>query len=200
MRFLVAAVIAAFLTFSSSAQADTCPEGKVCVDEADMKMMLQVLRERKCLAETLPTVASDPITIVVDRQGRVYGSGSDPHPYTLHLNWCNYTIKAESQVKTVVAEHVEPTWGFRFRPKATFGVLGTELLVGERFSNALDGGLLLEPFYIQWLNIHGYIGVRSVGAGLGVDLTKNFGVNLGYAVTWSGWRSNPFASLYFAFW
>ncbi len=199
MRFLVAVLFAVILTFSSLALAQTCPTGKVCVDNADMQTFIAIAKERKCLVETTPTFTADPITIVVDRQGRVYSSGAEPHPYALHLGWCNFAVEAKGEVKTVVAEHDEPTWGFRFRVKATLGVLGTELLVGEHFTNALDGGLLLEPFYFQWLNVHGYVGVRSVGAGLGADLTKNFGLGLGYALTWGGWRSNPFASLYFAF-
>jgi hypothetical protein len=200
MRALFAALVAALVTVSVPASAQTCAKEQTCVDDADLAIMLKVLRERKCLLETTPVITADPITIVVDRQGRVYGSGSDPKPYTLHVGWCDFAVTAQSQMKTVVAEHVDASWGFRFRPKATFGILGTELLVGERFTNALDGGILLEPFYVRSVNVNGYVGVRSVGAGIGFDLTKNFGLNVGYAITWSAWRSNPFASLYFAFW
>jgi len=65
----------------------------------------------------------------------------------------------------------------------------------------IDGGVLLEPFFIRWANVNAYVGVRSVGGGVGIDLTKNFGVYLGYAVTWwPTWNSNPYLGISFALW
>lgn len=204
MRALIAVLAALLLillpTNAWGEEEDTCPDGKVCIEEKDWKTVATVLREKQCLMKTDPKVTADPLTIVVDRQGRIYGSGSNPQPFTMRLSWCNYDITAEGQTKIVAAQYVEPDWGFRFRPKATVGILWTELLVGEKFTNAVDGGALIEPFYYHFVNLNAYVGVRSLGAGVGFDLTKNFGVNLGYAITWNGWRSNPFASAYFAFW
>lgn len=203
MRRISSALLALglFLTTRETvAQDEPCPYGKVCVDQEDMIPILDALHEKKCLLETPPKVTSDALTIVTDRQGRIYGSGSNPVPFQMTLNWCNYEITAKGQTRIMAAQRIEPSWGFRFRPKATFGVLGTELLGGEKFTDTLDGGLLLEPFYVGPVNVNGYVGLRSGGAGLGLDVTKNFGVGLGYAITWGAWRSNPFVSLYFAFW
>jgi hypothetical protein len=203
MRY-TAAILASLLltTVSATALAETpmCPEGMVCVEQADMVEITKILKEKKCLVSTQPTLKLDPITIVVDRQGRVYGSGEEPHPYKVQMTWCDYDITANGEAKLTAAEHVDPDWGFRFRPKATFGLLGTELLMAPKFTDSLDGGLLLEPFYYRWVNINGYVGIRSFGAALGFDITKNFGLAAGYAVTWGGWRSNPFAGAYFSFW
>jgi hypothetical protein len=201
MRIVILAVVLlGLLAETAYAQDASCPAGKVCVDKADMPTFLEALKEKQCLLKTPPTVTSDPLTIVIDRDGRVYGSGSDPHPYTVHLSWCNYTLDAKGETKIVAAMASEPSYGFRFRPKAALGLLGTELVSGAKFADSWDGGILLEPFFFQWANINAYVGFRSVGAGLGFDITKNFGAYLGYAVTWGGWRSNPLASLYFSFW
>jgi hypothetical protein len=176
-----------------------CPAGFTCVSDTDMAVFLPLLAAQKCRTETLPEVTSDSITIIVDKEGRIYGSGSGPHPYTIHISWCNYDIEAKSDMKLQVGKMVEPEWGFRVRLKATFGLLAREAVDGAKVQDALDGGLLLEPFYFHWANVNVYVGVRSLGGGLGFDLTDNFGLYGGYALTWATWRSNPFVSFYFAF-
>jgi hypothetical protein len=170
-----------------------------CVDNEDLKTFISLLKAQKCRTDTQPTVTADPITIVVDRQGRVFGSGTGDKPWKIHLDWCNYKLEATTNLHMDVAQRVEPTWGFRLRVKATFGVLGTELFKAKRFDQALDGGIMVEPFFIRWANLNAVVGVRSLGAGFGFDLTNNFGGYLGYALTWGTWRSNPFASVFFAF-
>lgn len=200
-KILAASILALCLTTARTAAGqEVCPSGKVCVDKEDMPVLIEALKEKKCLLSQEPKVATTPITVITDRQGRIYASGNQPNPFTVHLEWCNYSIDAEGSTKILAAKLVEPSWGFRFRPKATVGILGTELLRGEKFTSTLDGGALLEPFYFHWVNLNAYVGIRSVGGGLGVDLTKNVGVNLSYAVTWESWRSNPFLSVSFALW
>jgi hypothetical protein len=186
---------------AKEARADECASPSTCVPEQDMSVFVDVLKEKQCLLTEAPKIKADAVTIVVDRDGRVYGSGSDPKPYQLHLDWCNYQIDAKSNIQLQVAQRVEPTWGFRFRAKAAFGILVADIFRDEvdEFHQALDGGLLIEPFFVQLFNFSGYVGVRSVGAGLGVDITNNFGIHTGYALTWSSWRSNPFVAVYFAF-
>lgn len=191
-------LVAFFVSSTAFAQA-ACPAGKVCVDKKDMTTFLEIAKEKRCLVSTQPEVKADPLTIVVDKQGRVYGSGSGPQPFKLHLTWCNYELDATGQTKIVAAQMVEPDWGFRFRPKAALGLLGADLLRGEKFTSTIDGGALIEPFYYHFLNVNAYVGVRSVGGGLGIDLTRNFGLYMGYAITWDGWRSNVMVGAYFSF-
>ncbi len=199
-NFLALVALCFVLLFPFTAQAqDSCPVGKVCVDEEDVPIFIEALKEKKCLATTPPDIMADPLTVVIDRQGRVYGSGSGPQPFKLHMTWCNYEVEAVGQTRIVSAQRVEPDWGFRFRPKATLGLLGTELVRGEKFTSTIDGGALIEPFYFHFVNINGYVGVRSVGGGVGFDLTRNFGFHLGMVATWDGWRANPFVSAYFSF-
>jgi hypothetical protein len=182
-----------------AATTTVCPAGYTCVVDEDMKAFLQLLRDQKCRAETQPTITADPVIIVVDRKGRVFGSGTGVKPYHLKFVWCNYQLDAQTNIHLDVAQHVEPTWGFRLRLKAAAGVLALDAFKDKKMYEALDGGLLVEPFFIQWANLNGYVGFRSVGLGLGFDLTTNFGGYAGYALTWGSWRSNPFIGVYFAF-
>lgn len=160
--------------------------------------MVKVLQEKKCLLTDKPTFDLDPVTIVVDKSGRVYGSGTDPKPYQLHMKWCSYEIEGTGSVKILAAVREEPDWGFRFRPKAMVGYLPAEALA-KSWQDGIDGGLLLEPFFWRSLNINAQVGVRSFGAGFGLDLTRNFGAYLGYAMTWGSWRSSPNIGLWFSF-
>jgi hypothetical protein len=165
-----------------------------------MKVFVSLLQAQKCRLDNIPKLTADSVTIVVDKDGRVYGSGDDPKPYKLHIDWCNYQIDVKSQIKLVVAQKTEPTYGFRFRMKAALGYLPVEAFSEKDAGRGVDGGMLFEPAFWQWANINAYVGVRSVGAGLGFDLTRNFGLYAGYAMAWGTWRSNPHAALYFSFW
>jgi hypothetical protein len=188
-----------FLTASRPAQGAECTSG-TCVPADDLKTFVQLAKEHKCRAEMPPTFALDPITIIVDKQGRIFGSGSDPKPFTLKATWCNYTLEGKGQTKILAAQREEPIWGWRFRLKLAVGYLPATAYYQKDGYAGLDAGLLLEPFFLSWANVNAYVGVRSVGGGLGFDLLKNFGLHLGYAVTWGTWQHNPHAAIYFAFW
>lgn len=197
MRYFLFPLI--MLTAQTVVAQPVCSGSSTCVMNEDLHTFVQLARDHKCRAEQTPQVTSDPITIIVDREGRIYGSGTGERPFTLNLKWCNYEIQAKSSLTIQTARRVEPTWGFRLRTKATFGVLGAELLSGKRFNQSVDGGILIEPFFFRWVNINAGVGVRSFGVGLGADVTHNFGLYLGYAVTWGAWKPNPFLAAYFAF-
>jgi hypothetical protein len=137
---------------------------------------------------------------VVDRDGRIYGSGSAPKPYTVKLKWCNYEVEAKGQVTLQAAQRVEPSYGFRFRPKAAIGHLPLVALDKKDGYAGLDAGVLVEPFFLSWSNLNAYIGFRAGGAGIGFDITKNMGLYLGYAVTWGSWQHNPHGAISFALW
>jgi len=199
---LLLATLAALVLLSSPALAQEapCAVGSTCVPPNDLKDMVVALKGQRCLKTQKPTFKLDPITIVTDKDGRTYVSGDKPLPYTLHMAWCGYDVSAEGKVEATAARMIPPDWGFRFRPKATLGFLVADTFSRDPWSRGLDGGALIEPFYFHWVNINAYVGVRSVGGGLGFDVTKNFGLYGGYAITWEGWRHNPFVSAYFAFW
>jgi len=189
---------------ASAAAQTTCPAGSTCVPPEDMEVFVKILKEKKCLQETKPTFKLDPINIVVDQDGRVYYTGADPKPYTLKMSWCNYEAEGTGKVDLVVAKKEPPTWGFRFRPKFA----GSFLFVDgfEKYndkydpSRAVDVGILWEFLYWHSFNLNVATGFRSAGAGLGMDITRNFGIYAGYAFSWWTLKHNPQMGLYFAFW
>lgn len=192
-----------------------CTNG-TCVPKADMDKFIEVLKEKKCLQTTKPTFELDPINIVVDKDGRVFYSGAAPNPYTLHMKWCNYEAEAQGKVSLVTALHVPSIWGFRFRPKAYMGVLPIEAFnitvsneaktaLGQKttpltFGDVWDAGVMVDFFHYDWFNLNAAVGYRSFGAGIGADLTQNFGLYLGYANTWGTWHHNFNLALWFSFW
>lgn len=205
MRRLVAGFFASLALLGSGEAlggepTPTCPEGSVCVPPDDMRVFVELLREKKCLQETKPNLRIDPITVVEDKEGRMFVSGGNPFPYTVHLDWCSYGVEAVGRLNVVVARSVPETYGVRFRLKAAPSYLPLEALTRGDGYDGLDFGVLLEPVYFQSSNLNVYVGVRSLGAGVGLDLTRNLGVYAGYAATLGSWRPNPNVGLSFALW
>lgn len=196
----VAFLITLFVTASAFAQGTTCAAGATCVPPEDLRVFTTLLKDQKCRNETPPTFTADPITIIEDEEGRVFGTGSAPIPWKMHLKWCEYDINALGNVSILAAKKIPPTWGFRFRLKFSSGVLITNLARGDKFGNTVDVGVLWEGFYYKSVNLNLATGFRSVGLGVGIDLTKNFGPYIGYSIAYDGWVSNPAVGLSFAFW
>lgn len=179
-----------------------CQGDDVCVAREDLDKFIELARERQCLDRTPPTFRLDPITIITDKEGRVFYTGNDPkRPYKLRVDWCHYSLEAEGEVKVVAAMNEPPTWGFRFRPKAYLGYLPLKLIEkGSSFSDGIDAGLMLDFFYVRWVNVNIAAGFRSTGAGAGFDITENFGAYIGYAFAWGmDPAHNVLGSIYFAF-
>jgi hypothetical protein len=195
-----AALATSLLLLAPVVQAqEACDEG-VCVDREDLEKFIQLAEDAKCRETTPPTFQLDPISVIVDKDGRIYGSGSDPQPYKLTMTWCNYQVEGRGQVQIIAAKRIPKEYGFRFRPKAAMGYLPLVALEEHTAASGVDIGILLEPVYYHWVNLNGYVGVRSAGAGVGLDVTRNMGVYLGWAITWGAWQQNVHAAVSFALW
>lgn len=177
-----------------------CGEGSTCVSDTDLKAFIVLLEEKQCLQTTQPTIQLDPVTVVVDKDGRVYYSGANPKPYTLKINWCNYALTASGKVALTVAKNEPPVWGFRFRPK----FVGSYLFVdGFSSSKAIDGvdvGVLWDFLYYKSFNLNVSTGFRSIGGGVGLDLVRNITLYSGYSFSWWTLRHNPSIGMGFSFW
>lgn len=172
-----------------------------CVPDEDMKAFVELLKEKKCLQDQKPEFQLDPVNIIVDRDGRIYYSGADPHPYKLRMTWCTYEVEAEGKVEVLAAVQEPPTFGFRFRPKAYLGMLLLEpFRDGNTLSSGADAGLMLDMLYLHDFNLNVHVGYKSVGGGVGVDILRSFGAYAGYALSWDGFHHNPEAALWFSFW
>lgn len=191
--WLVAGVL---LSTPAMAHSECLPTDS-CVSQEDMAVFLEVLREKQCLQTTRPTFKLAPIHITHDKDGRVYVK--DTENYQVSFTWCPYTVEATAKLKVDVAQAVPPTWGFRFRTKVTPSFLPVAALDARDGYAGLDVGVLLEPFFYKDWNLNGYVGVRSFGAGVGLDLTKNLGVYVGYAQPF-GASAGPHLGLSFALW
>jgi hypothetical protein len=177
-----------------------CDEGATCVSDADMKVFIALLEEKHCFQTTQPTIQLDPVTVVVDKDDRVYYSGADPKPYSLKLSWCSYEVLATGKVALTVAKNEPPVWGFRFRPK----FVGSYLFIdGFSSSKAIDGvdvGVLWDFLYYKSVNLNISTGFRSIGGGLGFDLFKNMTLYTGWAFSWWTLEHNPSIGVGFALW
>ena len=177
-----------------------CSSPDQCVSDKDMSAFIQVLTEKQCLQKTHPTFQLDPITIVVDKEGRVYYSGAAPKPYTVKMTWCGYDVIAEGSVALVVAKNEPPVWGFRFRPKFAGSYLFVDGFSSTKAVDGVDIGILWDIFYYKAVNLNIATGFRSVGAGVGLDLFRNMTLYGGYAFSWWTLKHNPSVGVGFALW
>lgn len=199
MKRLLLALLLLLWSIPAEAQV-VCGEGATCVSDADLKAFVTLLEEKKCLQTTQPTIQLDPVTVVVDKNGRVYYSGADPKPYTLKLSWCAYEVTATGKVALTVARNEPPTWGFRFRPKFAGSYLFVDGFSSTKAIDGVDVGILWDFLYYKSLNLNASTGFRSIGGGVGFDITSNFGIYAGYSFSWWTLKHNPQLGLYFSFW
>ena len=189
-----------------AAHGQECKDPDVCVARKDLDLFLKLAREKKCLVENEPAFELDPINIIVDRDGRVFFSGAEPFPYTLRMAWCDYEVEAKGKVSILAAVREPPTWGFRFRPKAYISALPLEAIWHDtsvsdlKVYDLIDAGVMVDFLYWEWANLNGAVGFRSLGGGIGFDLTSNFGAYAGYGLTWGDWNHNVNVGLWFSFW
>ena len=184
-----------------AAQTTTCvsTDDTVCLPRQDFQRFLDIALERQCLEKKKPVFEVDPITVVTDSEGRVFYTGADPNkPYRVTMSWCHYEVEAVGKVSIVAAMKEPATSGLRFRPKAYLGHLPLKLAKGK-FHDGIDAGLLVDWLFIHDFNLNVAAGFRSLGLGVGVDLTKNFGVYAGYAIGYTAPTHNVNASIYFSF-
>jgi hypothetical protein len=179
----------------------SCPNSDdTCVTKGDLDTFVEVLKEKRCLQTTPPTLKLDSVTITTDVDGRVYYSGADPNPYTVRMAWCGYEVVATTKLSLVVARREPPVWGLRFRPKFAGSFLFVDAFKQSSAGEAVDVGVLWDILYYKAFNFNIATGFRSAGLGIGIDLTKNFGWFVGTSYSWWTLKVNPQTGLYFAFW
>ena len=177
-----------------------CSAGSTCVSDTDLKTFVTLAQEKQCLQKNQPTFKLDPITVIVDKDGRVYYSGDEPKPYSLKMTWCTYEVTTTGKVALVVAKNEPPVWGFRFKPKFAGSYLFVDGFSSSKAIDGFDVGILWDFLYYKAVNLNVATGFRSIGAGLGLDITRNFGGFAGYAFSWWTLKHNPQLGLYFSFW
>jgi hypothetical protein len=184
---------------TSVAEAQQCGNKSVCVPQVDLEKFVALARERKCLDESEPEFTLDTISVLTDVDGRVFYTGADAKkPFKVTMKWCHLTVVGDGEVELIAARQTPATSGFRFRPKAYLGYLPLKLSDRD-FDEGIDAGMLIDVAFVEWVNLNLAAGFRSVGAGLGFDITQNFGAYTGYALGWTAPHQNVNVGVYFAF-
>jgi len=197
MHFRIAALVLTSTTFSLA--ESPCPNNNTCVPNEDLRDMVTIMREHKCLKIEKPEFKLSPIVILTDREGRIYTSGAQPVPWTLQMKWCSKETVATGLVNVDVAKYIPPEYGFRLRPKAWIGYLPLEALDTKEAGHGIDAGVMLDFAHWKWINANLTAGVRSGGVGIGADITQNFGAYAGWSMTWGSWHQNVVGAFWFAF-
>lgn len=183
---------------------EVCDKDSVCVGPKEQRIIGIIAREKYCQLNEPPEFKLDPIQLTLDKNGRVFFSGSEPRPYKLSMSWCNYEVEAKGVVKVITAMEKPPIWGLRLRPKAYMGFLPSEAFYDSETPRELgdytDAGFMIDFLYYDWVNLNLAVGYRSIGGGLGVDLTENFGLYVGYSSTWGNWHHGLTVGAWFSFW
>ncbi len=195
------------LLFSNSVVAqDECvpPEGGRCLTKEQFEAVKRGLTELDMIHSSPAVLStSDEIVIIHDWEGRVYTNSGSSNPMTFKLK-LGETVERDMAVTLPTKLYYRPKPPdpmFRLRIRAQVGLLIPELVqtISGKKQSFWDGSLGLDFFHYKMLNFAVWTGVRSVGAGVGFDITKNFGPYLGYALRYDGFKSSVTLGTYMSF-
>lgn len=180
------------------------PPGGKCLTADQYERVKQALKELDDIHSSPAELRIEqPVTVVHDWQGRVYVNGGDKSPIPAKLRIGQHVDRdmAVTLETRVFYREKPPDPMFRLRLRAQAGILVPQFItaVSKERQNFFDGGLGLDFFHLGPVNASVNLGVFSSGAGLGLDVTKNFGAMVGYALIYDGLKSSVIAGLYFAF-
>jgi hypothetical protein len=202
------ALMIALFSSHSYAQSIECEENSQCISNEEIEKCEVFKEATKELVEIKSSeskiVIEEPIIVIRDWQDRVYINGGENKPIPVHLT-IGETIDREMEMVLPIEvgyRDKPPDPMFRLRIRAQAGLLIPETVLTIKNSELQpfwDAQLALDFFHIDWFNTAVHLGVRSTGAGLGIDLTKNFGSYVGYALTYEPIRSSVFTGVYFSF-
>ena len=182
--------------------------GGVYLTKINKNKIIKALKELKNIYDSkAELIFKEPIIIIRDWKDRIYINGGAKKPIKVELKIGKHIdrdFNASLPIRIFYRKAPPVPW-FRLRIRAQVGILVLEAI------HDISGTNNLRPFWdagIGWdfmripminLNLAGYTGIRSVGGGVGLDLTKNFGVYVGYGLIYNGFRSSVLTSFYFAF-
>lgn len=190
--------------FAQECPPSAVPEGGVCLTKEGKDKVVAAVKELEDLHSAKAELKfKDEIVIVRDWDDRVYVNGGDKKPIRATLTLGSSVSRdMEVELPVTVSYREKPADPmFRLRIRAQAGVLVPEMVktFGGESTAFWDAGLGWDFFHLGPANLSAYTGIRSVGGGLGLDLTKNFGPYAGYALVFSGFKSSLLVGAYFSF-
>jgi hypothetical protein len=191
------------LLYPSLALAQEPPPGGVCLTQEQKEILKKVVDELEEIKSSKAEIkATEPIIIVRDWQDRVFINGGEAKPIKLKLT-LGKTIDRDMELTLPIQVHYRekpPDPMFRLRIRAQAGFLIPMLFEDlERIDRSVDAGIGWDIFHLDSFNFAINTGIRSAGAGVGIDVTKNFGFQGSYALVYSGFESGALVSTYFSF-
>lgn len=205
MRFF-APIACAMLTVCVPAAAQQPPcvpcEGK-CLTPDQVGKLRQTVDELDDIHKSPVSIQADPVVVVRDWDGRVYVNGGAGQPLRMKVKVGKHIDRDVLVTMDVrVSYRPEPPSPLlRLRLRAQAGLLipqAMQTASGDKQA-FWDAGIGWDFLHYGILNLAAYTGVRSLGAGPGLDLTKNFGLYAGYALVYDGFKSSVLATAYFSF-
>jgi hypothetical protein len=109
--------------------------------------------------------------------------------------WCNWELRwkltPEFQITKEEPPQI-PSYGARVRVRA-----GVQFVPDWNASlrEAFDPVLFLESFYWRAFHVSSHVGLRTLGTGIGVDITNTVDAYVGVGVTWGAWEVLPVLGL-----
>ena len=176
--------------------------GGVCLTADEKQKVIAAVQELKKIKDS-PAILKiqDPIEVISDYTGRVYVDGGVTKPLRAKLTLGD-TIDRDMAItldSKVAYRPKPPDPMFRLRIRAQAGVLIPQFLQSDSGWNKYDFGIALDFIHLDWANLSAYAGARSAGGGIGIDLTRNFGLNANAVVVYDGFRLGMLTGFYFAF-
>lgn len=222
MRALLA-VLAALLLSGPALAQDPEPErppcsqelldsGGICLTKEQKEKLVKAVKELEDIHGSKAEIElEEPIVIVRDWEDRVYVNGGEKKPIKMKLKIGEHVdrdLEVQLPIRVYYREEPPDPW-FRLRVRFQAGILIPEAIRSIRNTDDGDDETGLEEFWdagLSWdflhydaLNLAVYTGIRSVGIGPGVDLTKNFGLYAGYSFVYASLGHSLQTAAYFSF-
>lgn len=196
-----------------------CPQelldsGGVCLTKEQKEELRAAIKELKDIHESKAEVELlEPIVIVRDWEDRVYINGGEKKPIKMKLRVGEHVdrdMEVQLPIKVFYRDEPQPDpFGFRLRFRFQAGLLVPEMIKSIKHAtdddeetgreDFWDAGLSWDFLYYESLNLSVYAGIRSLGIGPGVDLTKNFGLYAGYSFVYTTLGHSMQTAAYFSF-
>jgi hypothetical protein len=200
-------VLLLFFINSKVAYAQECPpKGGICLTAEQRARLKKALEELNNIHKSKVELEfKDNIIIIRDWEGRIYINGGQKVPLKAKLKIGKHIDRdLETTVPIKVWYREKPPDPiFRLRIRAQIGVLLPQIIKtikdDEDKTWPADAAIGFDFLHLGILNLAAHAGIQSVGIGPGIDITKNFGSFVNYALAYDGFKSGILTGVYFSF-
>lgn len=180
------------------------PQEAICVDSKILDKCAEAAMEIQDLHDSAAEIEfHDSIIIVHDWDGRIYVDGGEAKPIKATLTIGHFIERDLEMTLPILVQYREapPESMFRLRFRAQAGILVPQVIniFDGQATRTFDAQFGLDWAHLGPFNTSINLGVVSCGTGVGIDITKNFGLMGGYAFIYSKIKSAAIIGSYFSF-